>query len=129
MAIGGVAGVLVVLSVVFIDHTLKIDDPVGAISVHGVCGAWGTLSVGLFSIGGGPEKGLFYGGGAEQLINQAIGVGAVFGWCIATGLVCFFGIKYTIGLRVTPEEEAEGLDIGEHGNEAYHSFQFASEVS
>ncbi len=125
---------LVVLSVVFIDNVLKIDDPVGAISVHGVCGAWGTLCVGLFATGVGSEDGaaplagLFMGGGAEQLINQAIGVGAVFAWAVGTGLVCFFGIKYTIGLRVTPEEETGGLDVCEHGNDAYHGFQFHSEV-
>jgi Amt family ammonium transporter len=130
--IGAIGGVLVVLSVVFIDHVLKIDDPVGAVSVHGVCGSWGTLSVGLFSAGTGeasPLPGLFMGGGAEQLINQAIGVGAVFGWCIVTGAICFYGLKYTVGLRVSPEEEAEGLDYGEHGNEAYHGFQFHSEVA
>ncbi|REK16569.1 MAG: ammonium transporter [Planctomycetota bacterium] len=132
LAIGAIGGVVVVLSVVFIEHTLKIDDPVGAISVHGTCGAWGTLAVGLFSTGtgeGSPYPGLFYGGDATQLIDQAIGVAAVFGWCIVTGAITFFGIKYTIGLRVTPEEEAEGLDFGEHGNEAYHGFQFASETS
>jgi Amt family ammonium transporter len=132
IAIGGIAGVLVVLSVVFIDHTLKIDDPVGAISVHGTCGAWGTLSLGLFSTAEGdaaPALGLLYGGDATQLINQAIGVGSVFAWCIVTGAICFFGIKYTIGLRVSPQEEAEGLDFSEHGNEAYHGFQFASEIT
>ena len=130
--IGAIGGVLVVLSVVFIDHVLKIDDPVGAVSVHGVCGAWGTLSLGLFSTGTGelsPLPGLFMGGGAKQLVEQAIGVGSVFAWCIVTGAICFYGIKYTIGLRVSPEEEAEGLDYGEHGNEAYHGFQFVSEVA
>ncbi|HTU25359.1 MAG TPA: ammonium transporter [Pirellulales bacterium] len=129
--IGGVAGVLVVLSVVFIEHTLKIDDPVGAISVHGVCGAWGTLSLGLFSIGTGeamPKPGLFTGGNADQLVVQAIGVGSVFLWALVTGAICFYGIKLVIGLRVTPEEEAEGLDFGEHGNEAYHGFQFIQEA-
>jgi Amt family ammonium transporter len=132
VAIGAAGGVLVVLSVVFIDHVLKVDDPVGAISVHGVCGAWGTLSLGLFSSGTGdasPLPGLFMGGDATQLVNQAIGVGAVFGWCIVTGAICFYGLKYTVGLRVSPEEEAEGLDYGEHGNEAYHGFQFHSEVA
>lgn len=129
IAIGAVGGVLVVLAVVFVDHTLKIDDPVGAISVHGVCGAWGTLAVGLFATTNGeasPKLGLFYGGDPSQLVSQAIGVASVFGWAVATGLVCFLGIKYTIGLRVTAEEEAEGLDVGEHGNEAYHGFQFVS---
>lgn len=131
LAIGAVAGALVVLSVVFIEHVLKIDDPVGAISVHGTCGAWGTLALGLFCVGGegAPGTGLFYGGDASQLTYQAIGVGAVFAWCMVTGAICFFGIKYTIGLRVSQEEEASGLDTGEHGNEAYHGFQFVSEVA
>lgn len=119
IAIGAVAGVLVVLSVIFIDTVLKVDDPVGAISVHGVCGAWGTLAVGLFMVDGG----LLYGGGIAQLISQAIGVGAGFIWAFGMGLILFFGIKMTVGLRVSEEEERRGLDIGEHGMEAYSSFQ------
>ncbi|MGD9721679.1 MAG: ammonium transporter [Pirellulales bacterium] len=129
LIIGAIGGALVVLSVVFIDHVLKIDDPVGAISVHGVCGSWGTLAVGLFAMTDGeaaPARGLFTGGDATQLITQATGVGAVFLWCMVTGAVCFYGIKAIMGLRVTPDEEAEGLDFGEHGNEAYHGFQFTS---
>ena len=125
LMIGGIAGVLVVLSILFVEHVLKIDDPVGAVSVHGVCGAFGTLSLGLWSVGTGdasPLPGLFYGGGTTQLINQAIGVGAVFAWAVGGGLVLFYGLKYTIGLRVKPEEEIEGLDIGEHGYGAYHGF-------
>jgi Amt family ammonium transporter len=124
--IGAVAGVLVVLSVLGIEKFLKIDDPVGAISVHGVCGAWGTLALGLFSAGGGPEPGLFMGGGTTQLVAQALGVGAVFAWAFITGLVLFSVIKGTIGLRVSAEEEREGLDYGEHGNEAYHGFVMVS---
>ena len=124
--VGAIAGVLVVLSVVFFDQVVKIDDPVGAISVHGVCGAFGTICVGLFSNGTGenltPFPGLFNGGGVKQLIIQLTGVGAVLGWCLVTGFITFMAIKTIIGLRVTPEEEAEGLDIGEHGNEAYHGF-------
>ncbi len=125
LIIGAVAGVLVVLSVIAIDKFLKVDDPVGAISVHGVCGAWGTLALGLFSNGTGdasPAAGLFTGGDATQLVAQAIGVGAVFLWAMGTGTVLFLVIKHTVGLRVTPEEEREGLDYGEHGNEAYHGF-------
>lgn len=125
LIIGLIAGVLVVLSVVGIEKYLKIDDPVGAISVHGVCGAWGTLSLGLLSAGTGdlsPKPGLFNGGGMDQLIAQAIGVGAIFAWAIVTGAILFTVIKMTIGLRVSPEEEKEGLDYGEHGNEAYHGF-------
>jgi len=128
--IGIVAGILVVLSVIGVEKILKIDDPVGAISVHGVCGAWGTLALGLFSAGTGeasPKPGLFNGGGMDQLVSQAIGVGAVFGWAIVTGAVLFLAIKATVGLRVSPEEEREGLDFGEHGNEAYHGFVMAAE--
>jgi len=129
--IGAIGGVLVVLSVVAVDKYLKIDDPVGAVSVHGVCGAWGTLSLGLFAAvpaegAAAPSGGLFMGGDASQLISQAIGVGAVFAWAIVTGGILFTLIKFTIGLRVTPEEEKEGLDIGEHGNEAYHGLMFTS---
>lgn len=124
-AIGAIGGVLVVLSVVFFDKIAKIDDPVGAISVHGVCGAWGTLALGFFSEGTGelsPKPGMFFGGGSSQLISQATGVVAIFAWAIVTGAVLFLALKYTVGLRVTPEEEREGLDYGEHGNEAYHGF-------
>jgi Amt family ammonium transporter len=123
--IGGIAGVLVVFSVLFVEHVLKIDDPVGAVSVHGVCGSWGTLSLGLWSLGNGegaPGLGLFNGGGFGQLFNQAVGVVSVFAWCMITGIVLFAALKYTVGLRVTPEEEMEGLDVGEHGNTAYHGF-------
>jgi Amt family ammonium transporter len=128
--IGGVAGTLVVLSVLFIERTLKIDDPVGAVSVHGVCGAWGTLSLGLFSTGSGgtsPLPGLFNGGGATQLVNQAIGVGSIFVWSLSTATVLFYLLKLVAGLRVDPEEEVGGLDISEHGNEAYYGFQFTHE--
>jgi len=119
IVIGMVGGALVVFSVLFIDRVLKVDDPVGAVSVHGVCGLWGTLSVGLFNM----ETGLFCGGGLKQLGVQALGAGAAFMWAFGLGLVLFYAIKATIGLRVTPEEEAKGLDIGEHGMEAYAGFQ------
>ena len=119
LIIGGVAGVLVVLSVLFIDRVLKVDDPVGAVSVHGVNGLWGTLSAGLFNM----ETGLFYGGGLRQLGVQALGAGTAFVWAFGIGLILFYIIKGTIGLRVSPEEELKGLDIGEHGMEAYNGFQ------
>lgn len=122
--IGLIAGVIVVVAVIFIDRTLHLDDPVGAISVHGVCGAWGTIAAGLFaqeSFGG--VNGLFFGGGFSQLGIQLIGVISVFGWTVGTGLLVFFLLKVTIGLRVNPEEELRGLDIGEHGAEAYSGFQ------
>jgi len=129
--VGAVAGVLVVLSVVFFDSIAKVDDPVGAISVHGVCGAWGTLALGLFSTGTGdlsPKPGLFVtGGSSEQLIMQVKGVIAVMVWGLVSGAILFTILKYTVGLRVSAVEEQEGLDIGEHGNEAYHGFAFTSE--
>ena len=117
--IGAAGGILVVLSVIFIDTVLKIDDPVGAVSVHGICGAWGTLSAGLFNL----DTGLFYGGGIKQLGIQAAGVGAAFIWAFILGLFMFLVISKTVGLRVSKEEELKGLDIGEHGMEAYGGFQ------
>ena len=111
---GLIAGVIVVFSCVFFDR-IKIDDPVGAVSVHGVCGAWGTLAIGLFAT----DYGLFLGNGPSQLITQAIGVGAGFIWSFGVSMAIFLTVKYTIGLRVTAEEEIEGLDIGEHGIYAY----------
>ncbi len=123
--IGLIAGVLVVVSVEFFDKVLHIDDPVGAISVHGICGAWGTLAVGLFA-NTDDIHGLFYGGGLNQLGIQAIGVFTVFAWAFGVGLVLFLIIKKTIGLRVSEKEELQGLDIGEHGSEAYAGFQIFS---
>ena len=120
--IGGVAGILVVLSVLFIDFVLKVDDPVGAVSVHGMNGLWGTLSYGLFAMDGG----LFYGGGLKQFGVQLLGAGTAFVWAFGLGLVLFWILSKTVGLRVTPEEELKGLDIGEHGNEAYAGFQVFS---
>ena len=128
LIIGLMAGALVVLSVLFIDEVLKIDDPVGAVSVHGVCGAFGTIACGLF----GAEKvlgiaeqstGLFYGGGFSQLGIQLVGAGTCFAWAFGIGLILFVAIKKTVGLRTTAEEELKGLDIGEHGMEAYNGFQ------
>jgi Amt family ammonium transporter len=125
--IGAIAGIIVVLSIEFIDKVLKIDDPVGAVSVHGVCGAFGTLAVGLFAqeeFGG--AAGLFFGGGFGVLKAQIIGVVAVFAWTVVSTGVLFFLIKSIVGLRVTREEEIRGLDIGEHGMEAYSGFQIFS---
>ncbi|HDP81000.1 MAG TPA: ammonium transporter [Spirochaetes bacterium] len=124
--IGLIAGLVVVLAVEFFDFVLKIDDPVGAISVHGVCGALGTLLVGLFAearFAGEGINGLFYGGGLKLLGTQAVGVLAVFGWVAVTMGILFFIIKKTVGLRVTKEEELRGLDIDEHGMESYSGFQ------
>ncbi len=125
--IGLLGGVLVVLAVELLDKVCKIDDPIGAVSAHGVCGAWGTLAVGLFAneaIGG--VSGLFFGGGLAQLGVQFVGVVAVFAWTMAAGFVLFSVIKAAMGLRVSREEELRGLDIGEHGAEAYSGFQIFS---
>ena len=116
--IGAVAGILVVLAVEFIDLKLHVDDPVGAVAVHGVNGLWGTLAVGLFATDAAPgmtAKGLFYGGGFAQLGTQALGIGAIALWTTVTMIGVFFLIKKTNGLRVSAEEEIQGLDLPEHG--------------
>jgi Amt family ammonium transporter len=120
--IGLVAGILVVLSVIFIDKILKVDDPVGAVSVHAVNGLWGTLAVGLFNL----KSGLFYGFGFKQLATQFIGAFSAFVWAFGLGLVLFIILKKTMGLRVSLDEELKGLDISEHGMEAYEGFQIFS---
>ncbi|QUH24575.1 ammonium transporter [Serpentinicella alkaliphila] len=119
VCIGAIAGVVIVYAIEFIDKVLKIDDPVGAIGVHGVCGATGTLLVGVFAVDGG----LLYGGGFDLLIVQAIGVFAVAAWTLTTTFILFKTIKATVGLRVHAEEEINGLDIEEHGIESYADFQ------
>jgi Amt family ammonium transporter len=124
--IGIVGGVLVVLAVYYIDQVLHIDDPVGAIAVHGVCGSWGTLALGLFAQDifspGTTGNGLFFGGGVKLLGVQALGVISVFAWSMAAGFLLFYVIKNLVGLRVSREEELRGLDIDEHGMEAYPGF-------
>lgn len=109
--IGLIAGVLVVLSVMFFDK-IRVDDPVGAISVHLVCGIWGTLAVGIF----GAKAGM------GQLAHQLIGVVSIGAFVLVFATALFLGIKAIMGLRVSAEEEVEGLDIGEHGNQAYPDF-------
>jgi Amt family ammonium transporter len=111
--IGGIAGVLVLFSVLFFDK-IKIDDPVGAISVHGVCGAWGTLAAGLFDTAGFSLK---------TVGVQLIGIGACFAWAFIAGLILFKLIDLVIGMRVSKEEEMAGLDFCEHGATAYPDFQ------
>lgn len=106
MIAGGIGGVLVVLSILAFDK-IKIDDPVGAISVHGVCGIWGTLAVAVF---GGPDF---------SMVSQLIGIGAVYGFAFVFSFVLFYIIKLTMGVRVDEQEEAEGLDVAEHGSPAY----------
>ena len=137
VVIGFVAGILVVFSVGFFDK-LKFDDPVGATSVHLVCGIWGTLAVGLFAVGpetdigggyilqagAGPKAGLFMGGGVEQLIAQFIGAATVGLFTTIFSFIAWYAIAAILGgsIRVSKEEEIEGLDIGEHGMESYSGF-------
>lgn len=118
IVIGLGAGILVVISVEFIDKIFRIDDPVGAVSVHGVCGVFGTVMAGVLNTPGTP--GYVEGG---TVVTQLIGVGAMFVWAFGLGMVLFNGIKFTIGLRASRDEELRGLDISEHGNEAYPDFQ------
>ncbi|WCO67270.1 ammonium transporter [Iamia majanohamensis] len=124
IVVGAIGGILVVFSVEFFEKVVKVDDPVGAISVHGVCGAWGTLAIGIFAAKddaflGREDAGLIYGGGFDQLLTQIIMVGAVFLFVTITAGALFMAIKATVGLRVTPEEEIEGLDVLEHGSPGY----------
>ncbi len=128
--IGFISGIIVVISVDFIDKKLRIDDPVGAISVHGICGVFGTLAVGLFAqadyarISGFDKiNGLFFGGGFKQLLVQFIGSISSISFSFIIMLALFSAIKYSVGLRVSREEELKGLDITEHGMEAYSGFQ------
>lgn len=131
LIIGGIGGILVVLSVIGFDR-IKIDDPVGATSVHLVNGVFGTICIGLFadpdimkSRALDPTKfkgGLFFGGGMDQLYAQLTGVVATAVYVLVVSSIVWAILKATMGLRVSKEEEIEGLDIGEHGNEAYHGF-------
>ena len=125
LIIGAIAGVIVVFSVYFFDR-IRIDDPVGAVSVHGVCGAFGVLAVGLFATNSGSPAGeeseilgLFYGGGTEQLVPQIVGVLAIAAFTAVAMTIVFGAIKAVMGLRVPEEEEIEGLDVHEHGVPGY----------
>jgi ammonium transporter, Amt family len=138
VVIGLIAGVVLVGSVYFVEHKLKIDDPVGAISVHGVNGAWGVLSVGLFadgSYGAGlngvatPVIGLFYGGGFSQLIAESIGTVTCFIFVFASFYIYFKVADKILGNRVSAEEEIEGLDLGEVGVLAYPDFTLRPQTS
>ena len=122
-AIGIACGAAVILSVEFFDKTAKIDDPVGAISVHGVCGCLGTVLTGLFADGASTAKGLFYGGGANFLLVQALGVLAAAAWTAAVITAVFALIRRTVGLRADAADEIMGLDRSEHGlHTAYAGF-------
>jgi Amt family ammonium transporter len=111
VAVGAIAGAIVVFAILFFDK-IKIDDPVGAVSVHGVCGMWGTIAVGIF--------------GGASLLWQIIGTVSISAFAFVTSFIIFTVVKAIFGLRVSEEEEVEGLDIGEHGQEAYPDFQIAS---
>ena len=117
---GLIGGILVVFSIEFIEKKLKIDDAIGAASVHGVAGFWGTIVIGLWGVDGDTAIGLFNGGGADQLIAQTTGAFAYAIWAVVLSFVVFGILKATIGLRVTEKEELQGLDISEHGSIAYH---------
>ena len=123
LIIGAISGLIVVYAVAFVDK-LKVDDPVGAISVHGVCGFFGTIAVGLFAneeSEGFIAKGLFYGGGTKQLVSQIIGAVSVMAFVAVASFILFSVIKVTIGLRISEEVEREGLDVHEHGAPGYGS--------
>ena len=116
---GLIGGIIVVFSIEFIEKKLKIDDAIGAVSVHGVAGFWGTIVIGLWGVDGDVGIGLFNGGGSSQFIAQLTGAVAYMIWAILLSFIVFSILKYTIGLRVTEEEELKGLDISEHGTIAY----------
>lgn len=125
IAIGAVGGILVVYGCEILDQKLHVDDPVGAFGVHCLNGVWGTLAVGLFACNTPASEGtlgLFFGGGTALLITQLIGVIIVAVWVCSMSFIMFTLIKKTVGLRVTPQEELAGLDLGEHGSEAYPDF-------
>jgi Amt family ammonium transporter len=129
--IGTIGGILVVFAVIFFDK-IRIDDPVGAVPVHLVNGIWGTLAVGLFAAGPstaegalyatGPAKGLLMGGGISQLWIQFVGVISIAGITVLLSSIVWLVLKSVMGIRVTPDEERIGLDISEHGMEAYGGF-------
>ncbi|MDR2602489.1 MAG: ammonium transporter [Spirochaetaceae bacterium] len=128
IAIGLIGGLIVVFSVEFIDKVLKIDDPVGASSVHLVCGIWGTLAVGIWGNVEGTAVGALHGGGFSQLGVQALGVLSVGAWTAAASCLLFFAIKAITGFRVKQKEELMGLDLVEHKAEAYTGFQIFSNM-
>ncbi|MDR1142811.1 MAG: ammonium transporter [Spirochaetaceae bacterium] len=129
IGIGAIGGVLVVLAVEFVDKILKVDDPVGAVSVHCVCGIFGTIAVGIWANAPGDGVvGLLHGGGLTQLGIQLTGILAVGAWSAAVSLILFLVIKAVFGLRITPKEEAIGLDLSEHKAEAYSGFQIFSNM-
>ena len=124
--VGVVSGLLVCFGVWFCDYVIRVDDPVGAVAVHFCIGLWGTIAVGLFATTSAPSceiNGLFYGGGVHQLILQLTGVGSVLLWTGVTMFIVFKVIDKIFGLRVTDQEQLDGLDIHEHGMNAYYGFR------
>lgn len=133
--IGFIAGLFVVISIITLDRIFHIDDPVGAISVHGVCGIWGAIALGLFSAKTQiihqnivyPKPGLLFGGSFEQLFHQLLGVLCIVSWSFISSLLVWYILKSTIGIRVSQKAEVDGLDIAEHGMEAYPGFGSSGE--
>ena len=119
IVIGGIAGVLLIWAESFVENRLKIDDPVGASSVHGVCGLWGLLAVGIFADGSYAGISGLIAGNVNQFLVQALMAGVIALWSLGGGYLLFSFIKSTMGLRVSREEEEAGLDVAEHGTEAY----------
>jgi Amt family ammonium transporter len=127
--IGLIAGLVLVYGLDFVERVLRVDDPVGAVAVHGLNGVWGTIAIGFFASENagimtdmGAVNGLFYGGGFAQLGIQTLGTLVVSAWAFITMSVVFYLMKITIGIRVSTKEELEGLDISEHGTTSYPEF-------
>ena len=118
VVIGAISAPIMIASVMFVENVLKIDDPVSAVSVHGFTGLWGILAVGIFANGNNGTEGLIVGN-SLQIVSQLISMGVVLAWALVTGFALFFLLKFTMGIRATEAEELEGLDLSEHGLEAY----------
>ena len=118
VVIGAIAAPIMFGSVMFIENVLKIDDPVSAISVHGTCGLWGILAVGIFANGNNDVNGLV-GGEGLQIVSQLISMGVVLAWALVTGFAMFLLLKFTMGVRASREEEEQGMDLAEHDQPAY----------
>jgi Amt family ammonium transporter len=128
VVIGAIAAPIMMGSVMFIERVLKVDDPVSAISVHGTCGLWGLLAVGIFANGNNGVTGLV-GGEGLQIVTQLISMGVVLAWALITGFALFLALKATMGVRATREEELDGLDISEHDLPAYPQDTAASRAA
>ena len=118
VVIGAIAAPIMFASVMFIENVLKVDDPVSAISVHGTCGLWGILAVGIFANGNNDVNGLV-GGEGLQIVSQLISMGVVLAWALVTGFAMFLLLKFTMGVRASRQEEEQGMDLSEHNQPAY----------